>query len=58
MHGKVLAILVEDGERVTSGQRLAIIEAMKMEHALTAPIDGTCGNRGRKRQPRSPKARR
>jgi 3-methylcrotonyl-CoA carboxylase alpha subunit len=41
MHGKVLAILVEPGAVVTKGQRLAVIEAMKMEHALTAPIDGT-----------------
>jgi 3-methylcrotonyl-CoA carboxylase alpha subunit len=41
MHGKVLAILVEPGAAVTKGQRLAVIEAMKMEHALTAPIDGT-----------------
>jgi 3-methylcrotonyl-CoA carboxylase alpha subunit len=41
MHGKVLAILVEQGAAVRRGQRLAIIEAMKMEHTLTAPIDGT-----------------
>ena len=41
MHGKVLGILVEQGASVTRGQRLAIIEAMKMEHTLTAPIDGT-----------------
>jgi 3-methylcrotonyl-CoA carboxylase alpha subunit len=41
MHGKVLALLVEQGERIRRGQRLAIIEAMKMEHTLTAPIDGT-----------------
>jgi len=40
MHGKVLAILVEKGEAVQHGQRVAIIEAMKMEHALTAPFDG------------------
>ena len=40
MHGKVLAILVEKGAAVTRGQRVAIIEAMKMEHTLTAPIDG------------------
>ena len=40
MHGKVLAVLVEEGVSVTRGQRLAIIEAMKMEHTLTAPIDG------------------
>jgi 3-methylcrotonyl-CoA carboxylase alpha subunit len=41
MHGKVLAVLVDKGARVTRGQRLAIIEAMKMEHALAAPFDGT-----------------
>jgi 3-methylcrotonyl-CoA carboxylase alpha subunit len=41
MHGKVLAILVDRGEKVAKGQRLAIIEAMKMEHVLTAPYDGT-----------------
>ena len=41
MHGKVLGIFVEKGQAVTRGQRLAIIEAMKMEHTLTAAIDGT-----------------
>jgi 3-methylcrotonyl-CoA carboxylase alpha subunit len=40
MHGKVLSVLVEKGERVTRGQRLAIIEAMKMEHTLIATVDG------------------
>jgi 3-methylcrotonyl-CoA carboxylase alpha subunit len=40
MHGKVLSILVEKGAKVVRGQRLAIVEAMKMEHTLTAPIDG------------------
>jgi 3-methylcrotonyl-CoA carboxylase alpha subunit len=41
MHGKVLGILVEQGESVMRGQRVAIIEAMKMEHTLAAPIEGT-----------------
>jgi 3-methylcrotonyl-CoA carboxylase alpha subunit len=41
MHGKVLSILVEQGARVARGQRVAVIEAMKMEHSLVAPIDGT-----------------
>ena len=41
MHGKVLAVLVEQGAAVARGQRLAIIEAMKMEHTLTAAVDGT-----------------
>jgi 3-methylcrotonyl-CoA carboxylase alpha subunit len=40
MHGKVLGILVEEGAQVVRGQRVAIIEAMKMEHTLVAPIDG------------------
>jgi len=40
MHGKVLEILAEVGDRVTAGQRLAVIEAMKMEHTLRAPFDG------------------
>jgi 3-methylcrotonyl-CoA carboxylase alpha subunit len=41
MHGKLLALLVEKGDAVRKGQRVAILEAMKMEHALLAPIDGT-----------------
>jgi 3-methylcrotonyl-CoA carboxylase alpha subunit len=40
MHGKVLAILVEAGAAVAKGQRLAVIEAMKMEHSLLAPVAG------------------
>ena len=41
MHGRVLEILVAVGDRVTAGQRLAVIEAMKMEHTLRAPFAGT-----------------
>ncbi len=41
MHGKVLAIFVEAGASVRKGERVAVVEAMKMEHALVAPIDGT-----------------
>ena len=41
MHGKVLAILTAKGSIVRKGERVAILEAMKMEHALTAPFDGT-----------------
>jgi 3-methylcrotonyl-CoA carboxylase alpha subunit len=40
MHGKVLAIEVKAGDRVQKGQRLAVVEAMKMEHALTAHAEG------------------
>jgi 3-methylcrotonyl-CoA carboxylase alpha subunit len=40
MHGKVLEVLVAPGAAVHKGDRLAVIEAMKMEHTLLAPIDG------------------
>jgi biotin carboxyl carrier protein len=36
----VLELLVGVGDRVASGQRLAVIEAMKMEHTLRAPFAG------------------
>ncbi len=41
MPGKVIAVDVAQGDTVTAGQRLMVLEAMKMEHALTAPFDGT-----------------
>ncbi|WP_199504036.1 acetyl/propionyl/methylcrotonyl-CoA carboxylase subunit alpha [Qipengyuania sp. YIM B01966] len=41
MPGKVIAVDVAEGQAVTAGQRLLVLEAMKMEHALTAPFDGT-----------------
>ncbi|WP_028970100.1 acetyl/propionyl/methylcrotonyl-CoA carboxylase subunit alpha [Sphingomonas sp. URHD0057] len=41
MPGKVTAVEVSNGEKVAKGQRLLTLEAMKMEHALTAPFDGT-----------------
>ena len=40
MPGKLLKVLVANGELVTENQPLAILEAMKMEHTLTAPFDG------------------
>jgi 3-methylcrotonyl-CoA carboxylase alpha subunit len=44
MHGRLLQIFVSLGEHVAAGQRLAIIEAMKMEHTLHAPFSGTVRN--------------
>jgi 3-methylcrotonyl-CoA carboxylase alpha subunit len=41
MHGRLLEIFVQLGDHVAAGQRLAIIEAMKMEHTLSAPFAGT-----------------
>ena len=41
MPGKVTGLSVKKGETVKKGQPLLVLEAMKMEHALTAPFDGT-----------------
>ncbi len=40
MPGKVIAVEVSQGQTVTKGQKLLTLEAMKMEHSLTAPFDG------------------
>ncbi len=40
MHGRLVSLLVKTGDAVVRGQRVAIVEAMKMEHALTAPCAG------------------
>jgi 3-methylcrotonyl-CoA carboxylase alpha subunit len=40
MNGKIVATFVEPGQRVEKGARIALMEAMKMEHSLTAPMDG------------------
>jgi len=41
MPGKVVELRVAEGDSVTAGQVLLIMEAMKMEHTVTAPQDGT-----------------
>jgi len=41
MNGRVVAVLVKQGERVEVGQPVMTLEAMKMEHVHTAPISGT-----------------
>ena len=40
MPGRIVSVDVIEGAAVTKGQRLMVLEAMKMEHALTAPFDG------------------
>ncbi len=40
MPGKVIAVLVSEGERVEKGQGLVIVEAMKMENEVRCPITG------------------
>ena len=41
MPGKVIAYLVKAGDAIKTGQPLAVLEAMKMEHTIAAPRDGT-----------------
>jgi geranyl-CoA carboxylase alpha subunit len=41
MNGRVVTVLVKEGERVTAGQPVVTLEAMKMEHVHSAPISGT-----------------
>jgi 3-methylcrotonyl-CoA carboxylase alpha subunit len=40
MPGRIIAIDVTEGQSVIKGQKLLTLEAMKMEHTLTAPFDG------------------
>ena len=41
MHGRVVEVFVAAGDAVSAGDRLAIVEAMKMQHEILAAIDGT-----------------
>ena len=41
MPGKIVKILVSEGDKVKKGDRIMVVEAMKMEHAIIAPYDGT-----------------
>ena len=40
MPGKILEVLVEQGQSVASGDLLLVMEAMKMEHRIVANVDG------------------
>ncbi|MDO9258585.1 MAG: acetyl/propionyl/methylcrotonyl-CoA carboxylase subunit alpha [Polaromonas sp.] len=40
MPGKVVSFSVKAGDKVSKGQALAVMEAMKMEHTIAAPADG------------------
>jgi 3-methylcrotonyl-CoA carboxylase alpha subunit len=40
MPGRIIAVEVAAGDAVAKGQKLVTLEAMKMEHSLTAPFDG------------------
>ncbi len=40
MHGKITQVFAKEGQAVEKGARIAVLEAMKMEHILHAPHDG------------------
>jgi acetyl/propionyl-CoA carboxylase alpha subunit len=46
MPGTVLAVKAYEGQAVVAGEPLGVLEAMKMEHTLTAPCDGTVASVG------------
>ena len=41
MPGTILSVNVSVGQKVTKGQAVAVLEAMKMENEIPAPQDGT-----------------
>ena len=41
MPGKIIAVQVKAGDKVKRGEPLLVMEAMKMEHTISAPSDGT-----------------
>ncbi|MFM9849850.1 MAG: biotin carboxylase N-terminal domain-containing protein [Hyphomicrobiaceae bacterium] len=43
INGKVVKVFVAEGQAVAKGERIAVVEAMKMEHVLHAARDGTVG---------------
>lgn len=40
MPGQIVDVFVEKGQQVELGQKLLVLEAMKMQHAVSAPFDG------------------
>jgi Acetyl/propionyl-CoA carboxylase, alpha subunit len=49
--GKIVSVLVSEGDKVDSGSVVIVLEAMKMQNEIKAGIDGKvekiCANRGR-----------
>jgi 3-methylcrotonyl-CoA carboxylase alpha subunit len=57
MPGKVVSFAVKAGDKVSKGQALAVMEAMKMEHTIAAPADGTVADFSTSPATRWPRAR-
>jgi len=43
MPGRVVRVMVAPGDAIEAGAVLLVLEAMKMEHAVRAPVAGTVG---------------
>ena len=41
MDGKILKVLVQPGDTISKGQTLAVLEAMKMEFAISSGVDSS-----------------
>ncbi|MEQ9347193.1 MAG: acetyl/propionyl/methylcrotonyl-CoA carboxylase subunit alpha [Thalassospira sp.] len=41
MPGKIIAVMAKAGQSVSAGDKLVVMEAMKMEHTISAPVTGT-----------------
>ena len=41
MNGAIVGVLASPGDRVVKGQRIVVLEAMKMQHEICAERDGT-----------------
>ena len=46
LRGVVAAVLVADGDHVTAGQDVVLVESMKMEYPMAAAVDGTVSSIG------------
>jgi biotin carboxyl carrier protein len=44
--GKILSVNVKPGDKVKEGDILCILESMKMENPILAPVDGTISQVG------------
>ena len=44
--GKIISINVKPGDQVQEGDVICILESMKMENPILAPVDGTIGEVG------------
>ena len=40
MNGRIIAVFAETGDRVEKGQRVAVLEAMTMQHEIQASVAG------------------